>query len=185
MHDDAERWDARYRNAGRPAPQPPDALIERPDLVALLPTSGTAIDVACGLGAQTLWLAGRGLDVTAYDVSPIAVTAVTEAAGAAGLSARVEASVADLDVGLPAHPAVAEVLVCQRFRQPVLYEQFVERLAPGGVGIVTVLSTVGAESPGPFHAPPGELLTAFDRHDTDVLHHAEDGGRATVVFRRR
>ena len=54
----------------------------------------------------------------------------------------------------------------------------------GGIGIVTVLSEVGADSPGVFHAPSGELLEAFDRPDTDVLHHDERSGQASVVFRR-
>jgi hypothetical protein len=36
-----------------------------------------------------------------------------------------------------------------------------------------------------FHAPPGELLAAFDRPNTNVLHHDEGAGQATVVFLRR
>jgi SAM-dependent methyltransferase len=150
----------------------------------LLPTSGTALDVACGLGAQTLWLAERGLRIVALDVSPVAIAAITDAAAAAGLSHRVSAAVIDLDAGLPTEPGTVDVLVCQRFRQPALYAEFVERLAPGGVGIVTVLCEVGADSPGTFHAPSGELTAAFDRPGIDVLHHDERDGQATIVFRR-
>ena len=185
MHDDAERWDARHRNAGPPTPQPPDALVARPDLVPLLPTTGTAIDVACGVGAQTLWLAARGLRVVALDVSPVAIASVVQAATIGGVSARVDVRATDLDAGLPLEPAGVDVVVCQRFRQPALYPQLVDRLRPAGIGIVTVLCEVGADSAGPFHAPPGELLAAFDRPDTDLLHHDERAGQATVVFRRR
>lgn len=184
MHDDAERWDARHRDARTPTPQPPDALLGRPDLVERLPASGVALDVACGLGAQTLWLAGRGLHVVALDVSPVAVAAVVDAAATAGLSDRIDAAVADLDAGLPLGPGSVDVVVCQRFRQPALYLRFVDVLRPAGIGIVTVLSEVGADAPGTFHAPPGELLEAFDRPDTNVLHHDERAGQATVVFRR-
>ena len=184
MHDDAQRWDARHRDAGPATPQAPDALVERPELVGLLPTTGTAIEVACGLGSQTLWLAGRGLSVVAFDVSPVAISAVVESAAGSGLSDRVDARVIDLDDGLPPEPAAVDVVVCQRFRQPALYPRLVERLRPDGIGIVTVLSEVGADSPGVFHAPPGELLEAFDRPDTDVLHHDERAGQASVVFRR-
>ena len=185
VHDDAERWDARHRTTGTPTPQPPDVLVGRPDLVALLPTAGSAIDVACGLGAQTLWLAERGLHVVALDVSPVAIASVDDAAAAAGLSDRVDAAVTDLDSGLPLEPSEVDVLVCQRFRQPTLYPRFVDRLRPTGIGIVTVLCEVGADSPGMFHAPPGELVASFDRPDTTILHHDEGAGHATVVFRRR
>ena len=41
------------------------------------------------------------------------------------------------------------MVVCQRFRDPRLYPQLVERLAPGGLLVVTVLSEVGDE-PGPL-----------------------------------
>jgi len=143
-----------------------------------------AIDVACGLGAQTLWLAGRGLHVVALDVSPVAIATVTTAAESADLSEFVDAEVTDLDAGLPADPTAVDLIVCQRFRQPALYPRFVERLRPAGVGIVTVLSEVDADSPGAFHAPSGELLAAFDRTDTEVVHHDEGAGRETVVFRR-
>lgn len=184
MHDDAARWNARYRDADAPTPRPPDVLVERADLAVLLPTSGTALDVACGLGAQTLWLAERGLRTVALDVSPVAIDAVADAAAAAGISDRVAAAVVDLDAGLPTEPATVDVLVSQRFRQPSLYGDFVERLAPGGVAIVTVLCEVGADSPGPFHAPAGELAAAFDRPHIEVLHHDERDGQATIVFRR-
>lgn len=184
MHDDAERWDARHRDAGAPTPQPPDALLGRPDLVALIPTTGAALDVGCGLGAQTLWLAGRGLHVLALDVSPVAIATLVDAAADAGMSHRVDTAVTDLDAGLSLEPASVDVVVCQRFRQPALYPRFVDLLRPSGVGIVTVLSHVGADSPGMFHAPPGELLAALDRPDTNVLHHDEGDGLATVVFLR-
>jgi SAM-dependent methyltransferase len=183
MHDDATRWDARYRSASPPGPLAPDAVNARTDLVELLPHTGVAIDIACGLGSQSLWLAQRGLDVVALDVSPIAIEALRSAAHAAGLADRIDARVTDLDNGLPAEPATADVIVCQRFRQPSIYAQIAERLVVGGVAVVTILSEVGAESPGPFHAPPGELVAAFE--EFDILDAHEGEGVATIVARRR
>lgn len=167
-------------------PTPPEPLGERADLCAMLPTHGTALDVACGLGAQTLWLAARGLDVTALDVSPIAVDRLRDAARATGLDDRVIARCVDLSGGLPAESPTVNVVLCQRFRVPELYPLLVDRLAPGGIGIVTVLSAVGASGAvGPFHAPAGELSAAFSRHDIDTLDDTEGSGCATVVFRKR
>lgn len=180
MHDDATRWDDRYRSATPPGPLAPDA---RADVIELLPRTGVAIDIACGLGSQSLWLAQRGLEVVAIDVSPIAIDALRAAAQAAGFANRIHPRVTDLDIGLPAEPTTADVIVCQRFRQPSLYTQIAERLAVGGIAIVTVLSEVGTDSPGPFHAPPGELIAAFD--EFDILDAHEGDGVATVVARRR
>jgi SAM-dependent methyltransferase len=180
---DAERWDGRYRDGGAVTkPVAPDALTSS-GMVDLVPTNGRALDVACGLGAQSLWLALRGLDVEAVDVSNEAVRRLADRALTLGLDKRINATTIDLDDGIPARLGRFEVIVCQRFRAPDLYGAFVERLAPGGVAIITVLSRTGADDPGPFHAPPGELGAAFDRTDVDVMFHAESGGEESVIFR--
>jgi SAM-dependent methyltransferase len=182
VHDDAARWNDRYRSASPSAPLAPEPLAERADLVDLVPTTGQAIDIACGLGAQSLWLARRGLHVVALDVSPVAVELLRTAADDAELDHLVDARVTDLDAGLPPEPARVDVIVCQRFRQPALYAQIAERLTVGGLAIVTVLSQTGADAPGPFHAPSGELVTAFA--DLDLLYASEGDGVETIVARR-
>ena len=182
MHDDAARWDDRYRSASPRGSLAPEPLAERGDLAELVPTAGLAIDIACGLGRQSLWLAQRGLHVVALDVSPVAVELLRAAATEAGLGRLVDARVTDLDAGLPAEPSVADVIVCQRFRQPALYPLIAQRLAVGGIAIVTVLSETGAVAPGPFHAPPGELVEAFA--GLDLLYASEGDGVATIVASR-
>ena len=180
---DADRWDRRYADARVPTPEAPDALA---GLDVEVPRSGRAVDVACGTGAQTLWLAERGLNVVALDVSPRAIEVLAAAVQSRRLSPRVETRTLSLHDGLPGDLRDLDVLVCQRFRDPVLYIPFVSAVRPGGIGIVTVLSTVGPDGePGPFHAPPGELSAAFDRHDTEMLLDVEADGLASVVFRRR
>jgi SAM-dependent methyltransferase len=164
----------------------PEALDDHDDLVHRLPRSGRALDVACGAGAQTLWLAHRGLTVVALDVSPVAIGLTEAAAIAAGLGEVIDARVCDLDCGLPADLGHFDVVVCQRFRGRSLYEQIFAALTPGGIAIVTVLSSVGvAGEPGEFHAPGGELVGAFDRPDADTLVSREADGIASIVVRRR
>ena len=170
--EDARRWDARHAAVGAVGALPPDALRGRLDL---LPAGGRALDVACGRGAVALWLAERGFTVDAVDVSAVGLAAL------AGV-VDVHPVRADLDRGLPAScTGPYDVVVCQRFRDPALYPAFVERLAPGGLLVVTVLSEVDDE-PGPFRAPAGELEAAFA--GLDVLHHDEGGGEAHLVARR-
>jgi len=182
--DDGTRWDARY--ADRDAhitPVAPDAVATA-GLVDRIPTTGRALDVACGLGAQTIWLAQRGFEVTALDVSHEAVRRVDDAARRHEVHERVAATAFDLDRGLPDDAVGFDIIVCQRFRAPHLYEALIERLVPGGWLIMTVLSETGAADPGEFHAPPGELTLFFDRPGcTLVTHHEADGEESIIVQR--
>jgi 2-polyprenyl-3-methyl-5-hydroxy-6-metoxy-1,4-benzoquinol methylase len=176
---DRERWDARHAaagTAGDPVPMPPDALRGREHL---LPPGGRALDVACGRGGVATWLAGRGFVVDAIDISPLALAAGEHLAVRHGVRDRVQWWRHDLDAGLPAGCAGRyEVVVCQRFRDPVQYRELAARLASGGLLVVTVLSEVG-EGPGPFRASAGELRAVFG--GLEVLHDVERDGEASLV----
>ncbi|WP_224390133.1 bifunctional 2-polyprenyl-6-hydroxyphenol methylase/3-demethylubiquinol 3-O-methyltransferase UbiG [Pseudonocardia sp. ICBG1293] len=148
---DRERWDARHAAAGAGSPLPPDALRGCLDL---LPSSGRALDLACGRGAVAVWLAGRGLDVVAVDVSPAALAAGAELVTREQPPGRVRWVEADLDAGFPVEEGRYDVVVCQRFRDPALYPAMAAALAPGGLLAVTVLSEVG-DAGGAFRAAPG------------------------------
>ncbi|MFK7917595.1 MAG: class I SAM-dependent methyltransferase [Ilumatobacter sp.] len=182
--EDAQRWDERYADSvSADVALAPEALLDA-GLIERVPTSGRALDVACGLGRQSLWLAERGLDVTALDISPIAIDRVTLAATRAELNGRITAAVFDADNGLAPSLTGFDVIVCQRFRDPQLFPEFIERLNVGGLAIVTVLSVTGTEAPGSFHAPSGELADAFDRADCTVVHHSERGGLESIIIER-
>ncbi|WFE30149.1 NAD(P)/FAD-dependent oxidoreductase [Solwaraspora sp. WMMD791] len=76
-----EFWDERYGAvdrvwSGNPNPQ----LVT---VVADLP-AGTACDVGAGEGADAIWLAGQGWEVTAVDVSPVALRRAADQAAVAG-----------------------------------------------------------------------------------------------------
>lgn len=76
---DAEQWDERYRST--PALWgAPNAILE-PILAALPP--GRAVDVACGDGRHTAWLAGRGWHAHGVDFSAEAVSQARERHGGA------------------------------------------------------------------------------------------------------
>jgi len=148
---------------------------------------GRCLDVACGLGEQSLWAAQQGFDVVALDGSEVAITALNSAAINLGVRDRIDTRVLDLDDGLPADLAgTCALVVCQRFRDVALYEQLVYMLHPEGVLVITVLSQVGLTGePGAFHAPPGELIDAFRELDVDIVRSLEADGEATLVARRR
>jgi 2-polyprenyl-3-methyl-5-hydroxy-6-metoxy-1,4-benzoquinol methylase len=181
VRNDAERWNGRY--AGRIAGEPvmPKGLggIE-------LDRSGPCLDVACGLGEQTLWAAQQGYRVVAVDASEVAITALNSAAVRLGLRDRIDSRVIDLDEGLPTDVGNrCSLVICQRFRDPRLYDQLVYMLRPGGVLVITVLSSVGASGePGPFHAPAGDLVCSFRSLDVVIERSVELEGEATLVARR-
>lgn len=75
-------WDDRYSGdrhvwSGRPNPH---LVSETSDL-----SPGRAIDVGCGEGADAIWLARRGWEVTGADVSPVGLQRAAANADGAGL----------------------------------------------------------------------------------------------------
>ncbi len=186
MSDDRRRWNERYAESPAPSPRAPEALDRWPELALLLPASGRCLDIACGTGTVALWLAQQGFEVTALDVSDVAIGRLEAAANRRALSDRIDARTVDLDHGLPADLDGFDLVVCQRFRDPALYRPIVDRVRTGGLAVVTVLSSVGADDPGPFHAPAGELSSAFGADERcEILHQFEGDGVAHIVVRRR
>ena len=124
---DRERWERRYREGSHVEAAPPDWLDELGDELA---RSGRALDVAAGTGPVALWLARRGLEVVAVDVSPAALERCRAAARAEGLEVR--AVVADLERA-PLPPGPFELVSCFHYLQRDLFPAMRECLGPGGV----------------------------------------------------
>ena len=130
--EDQRRWDERYTSkepASGAAVGPPGIFADYADA---FPTTGRALDIACGQGLATVWLAQRGLQVVGLDVSAVAIGQARELARHSGIDERCRFDVVDLDDGLPDGPPV-DVILCHKFRDPRLDQAFIERLAPGGL----------------------------------------------------
>ena len=89
--EDLDRWEPRWRDGHAVGLEPEPFLMRSAD--ALLP--GPILDIAAGAGRNALWLARRGVHVTAIDIAPAAVARLT--AVAAELGVKVDARAADLD----------------------------------------------------------------------------------------
>ncbi|MGE2715578.1 SAM-dependent methyltransferase [Mycolicibacterium litorale] len=178
---DGAHWDRRYARLG---PAPAEA-VGLPDVFAAhadaFPTTGFALDVACGQGRAALWLAQRGMTVQGLDVSAVAIEHATAAARRRGVADRCTFEVADLDGGLPSGPP-ADVIVCHLFRDARLDRALIARLAPGGLLAIAALSEVGA-APGRFRVRAGALGDAFA--ELQVVAAGEGSGTAWLVGRRR
>lgn len=80
-----QMWDDRYADADAVwSGAPNGALVDEAASLA----QGRVLDVGCGEGADAVWLAGRGWDVTALDVSSVALRRAQQAAQAAGVAVR-------------------------------------------------------------------------------------------------
>ncbi len=178
---DRSHWDQRYSDGGM-APLdeygPPPVFATHEDL---FPTSGDALELACGRGRAAVWLADRGLDYHGVAVSPVAVDLARSLVVHHGVAERCQFEVHDLDGGPPDGDQV-DLLFCYLFRDPTLDRAIVERLKPGGVLATAALSEVGGE-PGRFGAKPGELREAYS--SLELLAEGEGGGIAWLVGRSR
>jgi SAM-dependent methyltransferase len=67
---DADAWDERYRDADLVWSAGPNRFVA--ERVGSLPP-GRALDVACGEGRNTIWLAEQGWDAVGIDFSPVGI----------------------------------------------------------------------------------------------------------------
>lgn len=125
---DRDRWNRKYA-AGNPNP----ALAPEPLLVRyahLLDGRGTALDVACGVGQNALFLAQRGYEVLAVDAS---VAGLRHAhAALAGTRLPVQLIAADLDDFVLPRRYFALAVVFRFLSRPLL-PRLKQALAPGGL----------------------------------------------------
>lgn len=108
---DATGWNERYLASTVWSGEPNAALVGvvsdlgDPAAISAEDAAGTALDVGCGEGADALWLASQGWDVTGVDWSDVALERAGAAIRAAGLEARFaqgDATDADFLAGLAA-----------------------------------------------------------------------------------
>ena len=88
MAGEVERWDTRYHTGdtpwetGHPSTELQRVVAE--DKIAPCPM----LELGCGTGGNAVWLAQRGFDVTALDISPLAIERARQRAAAAGVNVR-------------------------------------------------------------------------------------------------
>ncbi len=157
---DREKWDERYR-AGAFAERPhPSALLE--DWIERLP-GGRALDLACGAGRNSLFLARNGFEVTGIDISTAGLERARNSAFDAGL--QIDWRQQDLDDG-PKAQGKFNVICLFRYLNRHLIRRLPDLLAPEGIllveehlrvdGNAQEVPLAGPSNPA-FLAAPGEL----------------------------
>ena len=171
---DRVKWDARYSESG-PLPLTPPRWLA--DVGHLVPTQGRALDLAAGAGCISGWLAARGLDVTAVDISPAGLELARQNLQAQGFTAKT------IEADLETQPALSfmddgpfAVIACFLYRQRDLFPAIKARLQPGGIFLGEVLCVAnlacdrsGAE--GAINRRPGPVETSYLAGPGDGLKH--------------
>jgi protein-L-isoaspartate O-methyltransferase len=153
-------WDARYAESdriwsGRPNPR----LVEQVTGVS----PGTALDVGAGEGADAVWLAGQGWQVTAMDISEVALARTAAHAAEAGVADRVTTLHRDV-LGDAPLPGDFDLVSAQYLHPPA--DRFTE-----------IIGLLGRA------ARPGGLLLVVGHHPDDVASGVRAGhGHPELLF---
>jgi len=163
-------WNQRYQNTTE-LPPPCQVLLEHRHL---LPKQGTALDLACGLGANAILLAHHGLETYAWDYSEIAIQHLQKYISLQNLHLHPE--VRDV-VQHPPPPTTFDVIVVSRFLERNLVPQLVSALKPAGLLFYQTFTRTYVSDSGPknpeYRLADNELLFLFK--ELHLISYREEG----------
>ncbi len=167
-------WDERYRSQGELwSGEPNPHLVSQASELS----GGAALDVGSGEGADAIWLAERGWQVTALDVSTVALRrgAARAAEAGADVARRIDWLHEDVLTWIP-EPSSYDLVSAQFMHLPTgpreeVFARLAAAVAPGGTLLI-----VGHH--------PSDLQTTVPRPpETGAVLHCIRGGRITGLPR--
>ncbi len=178
---DREKWNGKYSRQLPMAVVKPDSwLIESCEAMATMTTGvesrKRAIDIACGLGHNSIWLAQHGWDVDGLDVSPAGLALAQQ--HATELHCDVHWLEADLDDWQPANAAYDLAIVFRFLDRLTVPRAIHAGLRSGGWLIYETFAAGQLDRPDShlrnpaFTLAPDELPTLFPNFD--VIRFQED-----------
>ena len=161
--EDKERWDEKYQNN-----KIPDEPIKLVTDYAKLATGKQALDIACGMGRHSKYLASLGFEVDALDISTVALNQLKEIP-------KIHAKEVDFDTyALPKEKY--DLIVCTYYLERTLFPQMIDALKPNGIILMeTFLHHPDNERPSSnptFLLNDGELEATFNNR-CELLHITE------------
>ncbi len=188
MEADRIKWNNRFRSEDsflgvRPSP----FLLREIEHIKLLAPGVAALDIACGEGRNSVFLAQNGFQVTGLDISDVGLSKGVERAGHAGVV--VEYKRVDLD-----NYRISEkydLILNFNFLLRNLIPSEVQSLSPGGLLLFdTILESpqlLAAHNPAYF-LRRGELVSIFGEYCGEILFSEEsdtgDMPTARLLFRK-
>lgn len=178
----SDKWNKIYSQQVGPDPEPCWTLQQH---AYVLPHAGDALDLACGRGGNARFLAARGLAVTAWDLSDVAVAEIN--AVAADRAWPLVAECRDVEQNPPPDNSY-DVIVVSNFLHRATLPQLVDALRDGGVLIYqthTLARPEGMSGPSnpDFLLRPNELLEVFN--GLTLVAYREDGLLGDLTQGRR
>jgi cyclopropane fatty-acyl-phospholipid synthase-like methyltransferase len=158
--EDKERWDKKYRN--NPIPDQPVPVVTE---FAKLAKGRKALDIACGMGRNSKYLASMGFEVDALDISSVAIDSLQ------GIP-NIHPKEVDLDsYTLPENRY--DLIISTNFLKRALFPQIRAALKEGGLFIYETFlyhpDNETAPSNRSFLLEEGELKSTFS-HGYSILH---------------
>jgi len=171
-------WNKAYAEKTVEGATPADVLIENKQLLS---TQGVALDFASGLAGNGVYLARKGYDVSAWDLSLVAVEKINKYASENKLT--LNAQVHDLENNLPNIKNKFDVIVVSYFLHRESLRYLYDILKKGGILFYQTFSGEKFQQQGPkrsgFRLNSNELLSVFS--DMQILSYREDDKISTDV----
>jgi tellurite methyltransferase len=159
----------------------------------LLPVKGVALDLACGLGSNSLFLEARGLEVHAWDISKVAVSHLAERADSFQLNIQTRV----VNITAAALPVEKyDLLITSHYLDRTLPPAILNATRPGGLICYQTFTAdkqidIGPSNPE-FLLQPNELqsfvpnceILAFKDESQNTNKDHPLGGRAFIIARK-
>jgi SAM-dependent methyltransferase len=148
-----EFWEQRYGHSDQVWSGRPNARLV--EVVEGLPT-GSALDLGCGEGGDSLWLAAQGWRVTGVDIAQTALDRASAAAQAAGLTIELQRH----DLALDFPTGTFDLVSAQFLQSPIdfprasVLQAAARAVAPGGLLLIVEHATVPQWSQHQDHELP-------------------------------
>lgn len=201
---DQDYWDHHWQDDRPDAPAAMTTNPPHPHLAQEIAglTPGTALDAGCGAGAEAIWLAAHGWEVTGADIAEQALARAAERVAPSDTAHRVRWVRADLSTW---EPGTTYDLVTTFYAHPAMpqldfYDRIAGWVAPGGTLLVVGHSHAHGHGHGLGHGhgqgavdgpPPEAVVTAagvtarLDPAEWQVVTANESGQDVVVRATRR
>ena len=188
MEADRIKWNSRFAAEesflGR---QPSPFLAREIETIKRLLSGRQALDIACGEGRNSVFLASHGFDVTAIDIAEQGLAKAAQRAAAAG----VKVTLIHEDLDNFCFTGSFDLILNFNFLQRRLIPAAMEVLAPGGIFLFDTLLAPEVQqlsSPADFYLQPGELRRLFAPFPGEILCYEEpvpgEVPTARLMFRK-
>lgn len=165
--DDAERWNARYRQGWHGDPHQPREILRLAE--KYFQPRGLVLDIAMGLGVNAHWMLKKGFRVVGVDISSTAVLNVKRN------HCELMAFICDLAEYTFPSRAFSTILNFYFLDRKLIFD-FSRLLEPNGIAVVETLTTgmqqIKPELPAEFLLREGELRDLFTGW---IIHYYQEG----------